>query len=508
MTRLVLPAALGLLLLAGCATAPKTPKADLTPPPLPREFRAVWVATVNNIDWPSKRGLSAAEQRAEMNAILDRARALNLNAVIFQIRPAADALYESKLEPWSEYLTGTQGRDPGYDPLAEWIAGAHARGLELHAWLNPYRARHAEAKSPLAPNHLSKTHPHAVKTYGKLLWMDPGEPVAAERTLAVVRDIVTRYDVDGIHIDDYFYPYPIAAPNLPKDVKENLDFPDEPAWKRYRQAGGKLNRADWRRQNVDHLVERMWRAIHEAKPWVRFGISPFGLGKPALRPPGITGFSQYDQLYADAELWLQKGWLDYFTPQLYWPIAKKEQAYPVLLDYWLRHNPKKRHLWPGLFTSKIDSTAESWPAEEITAQVALTRTRPAATGHVHFSAVALMQDRKGIAQKLAALYATPAFVPATPWLDHQAPPAPALRRDEKLPQVVITPAAGEAPVRYAVWRQHGAEWRLSTQIAAETTVSLAPDAALGPVTGVAVLVLDRVGNASAPAVLALAPRKK
>ncbi len=500
--RLVGPClAIALLCGGGCVSRPRSTAE--APPPLPREFRAVWVATVNNIDWPSKRGLSVAQQRAEMNAILDRARSLNLNAVIFQVRPAADALYESKLEPWSEYLTGTQGRDPGYDPLAEWIAGAHARGLELHAWLNPYRARHAEAKSPLAPNHLSKTHPHAVKAYGKLLWMDPGEPVAAERTLAVVRDIVTRYDVDGIHIDDYFYPYPIEAPNLPKDVKENLDFPDEPAWKRYRQAGGKLNRADWRRQNVDHLVEKIHRTIREAKPLVKFGISPFGLGKPALRPPGITGFSQYDSLYADAELWLQKGWLDYFTPQLYWPIAKKEQSYPVLLDYWLRQNPKNRHIWPGLFTSRIDHTAESWPAEEITAQITLTRTRPDATGHVHFSAVALMEDRKGIAQKLAPLYATPALVPATPWLDHRAPPAPTLRRDEKLPQVVITPSAGEAPVRYAVWRQHGTEWRLAVQIAAEKTVSLAPDAALGPVTAVAVQALDRTGNASAPAMLAL-----
>jgi uncharacterized lipoprotein YddW (UPF0748 family) len=490
----------------GCVSRPKP--AVETPPPLPREFRAVWVATVANIDWPSKPGLSATEQRTEMNAILDRIRALNLNAVIFQVRPAADALYRSALEPWSEYLTGAQGRDPGYDPLAEWVAGAHARGLELHAWFNPYRARHHEAKSPLAPTHIARAHPHAVKSYGKLLWMDPGEPFAAQRTLEVIRDVVTRYDLDGVHIDDYFYPYPIQAPNLPKDVKENLDFPDEPAWKAYRKAGGKLARADWRRQNVDNLVRDIHRAIHAAKPWVKFGISPFGLGKPALRPPGITGFSQFDSLYADAELWLNRGWLDYFTPQLYWPVAKKEQSYPVLLDYWIGQNTKKRHLWPGLFTSKIDNSKESWVPEEITRQIALTRDRPAATGHVHFSVVALMQDRKGLAQQLAPLYAEPALVPATPWLDSAPPPVPALHHDAPAGRVVVTAAVGETPARYAVWRRHGATWRLALQPADENTVSLAADPALGAVDAVAVLALDRLGNASAPATLTFKPLPK
>lgn len=491
------------LVLAGCVSRPR-PVAE-APPEAPREFRAVWVATVNNIDWPSKPGLTAAQQRAEMNAILDRMQALNLNAVIFQVRPAADALYRSALEPWSEYLTGTQGRNPGYDPLAEWVAGAHARGLELHAWFNPYRARHHEAKSPLAPTHLAKTHPNVVKAYGKLLWMDPGEPLAAQRTLDVIRDVVARYDIDGVHIDDYFYPYPIPAPNTPKDVKENLDFPDEPAWKNYRRAGGKLNRADWRRQNVDQLVEKIHRTIHATKPWVKFGISPFGLGKPALRPPGITGFSQYDSLYADAELWLQNGWLDYFTPQLYWPIDKKEQSYPVLLDYWVGQNVEKRHLWPGLFTSKIDNTRESWPPEEITRQISLTRSRPGATGHVHFSAVALMEDRKGIAQKLAPLYAAPALVPATPWLDRTPPAAPQLQRTGA--GVNIVPGKGEAPARYAVWRRYKTEWRLALQPAANRTVALNADDTLGAVTSLAVLALDRTGNASAPSLLAL-PAKR
>jgi uncharacterized lipoprotein YddW (UPF0748 family) len=424
--RYLAPAAL-LLLIAGCTTPPRPVAGE--PPAVPREFRGVWVATVNNIDWPSRPGLPAAQQRAEITALLDRAQALGLNAVIFQVRPATDALYASSLEPWSEYLTGTQGRDPGYDPLAVWIEEAHRRGLELHAWFNPYRARHHEAKSPLAPNHLSRTQPHLVKKYGDLLWLDPGEPAAAAHTLAVIRDVVRRYDIDGVHLDDYFYPYPVTAPlppKAPKDAKpQELDFPDEPSRKKYLAAGGRLPVPDWRRDNVNRLVEQIHRAVRAEKPWVKFGISPFGLGRPDRRPPGIKGFSQYDKLYADVELWLERGWADYFVPQLYWPLAQQEQSYPVLLDYWLAQNPAGRHVWPGLFTSAI-SDEKKWPLTDIPQQISLTRQRPAATGHVHFSMVALMDNRRDINSRLAPLYATPALVPASPWLGLPDPAATAV----------------------------------------------------------------------------------
>ncbi len=474
-------AAGAILLLAGCGTtrtappepAPRVVTVD-APPPAPREFRGVWVATVNNIDWPSQRGLPADRQRAEMIALLDRAQAIGLNAVIFQVRPAADALYASPLEPWSEYLTGTQGRDPGWDPLAEWVREAHARGLELHAWFNPYRARHAEAKSPPAETHIARTHPEVVQRYGDLLWMDPGEDFAAERTLAVIRDVVRRYDIDGVHIDDYFYPYPIQRPlppDAPKDTpRENVDFPDAAAWQRYVAGGGRLGRADWRRDNVNRLVQRIHATVQAEKPWVKFGISPFGIPRADRRPPGITGFNQFDQLFADAERWFELGWCDYFTPQLYWPIDQKAQAFAVLLDYWPTQNGAGRHFWPGLFTSRIDDSEKSWPAAEILAQVALTRTRPGATGHVHFSAVALLQDRKAVATHLAALYATPALVPASPWMKLPAPAAPQLVRDGDRVRVEGLDAHA---ARLAVWRRENGTWRFSVQPATQTTVRAA-----------------------------------
>ena len=484
--------------LAGCVT---TPKIVENPPPAPREFRGVWVATVANIDWPSQPGLSAEQQRAEAVAILDRARALHLNAVILQVRPAADALYVSALEPWSEYLSGQQGRDPGYDPLKFWIEEAQRRGLALHTWFNPYRARHHEAKSPFAPTHLAQTHPASVKQYGALWWMDPGDDFARQRTLDVVADVVRRYDIDGVHIDDYFYPYPIPRPGQAKDGKEMLDFPDELSWKKYLTGGGRLERASWRRQNVDRLVEQLYRTIHQIKPQVLFGVSPFGLGRPDRRPPGIEGFSQYDKLYADVELWLERGWLDYLAPQLYWPHGQKAQAFEVLLDYWARQNTAKRHLWPGLFTSAINDTPKSWAADEILKQVETIRSRPAAAGQIQFSMVALMQDRKGVATKLlAAPYAEPALVPATPWLKTTAPSAPKLQR-LRGGDVRIVPGPGELAANYAVWRRTGRLWRFSVQPAAEALI-----AAIGA-DAIVVSAVSRTGDESERVALAL-PRLK
>lgn len=495
--------AAAVLFLSGCVTprGAKLPEA----PPAPREFRGVWVATVNNIDWPSQRGLTAAQQRAEILAILDRAQALKLNAVVFQVRPAADALYASPLEPWSEYLTGHQGQPPDYDPLAVWVEEAHRRGLELHAWFNPYRARHPEAKSPLSDTHIARTNPDVVKQYGDLLWMDPGEPVAAERTLAVIRDVVRRYDIDGIHIDDYFYPYPIAKPLPPTAPKgaprEDVEFPDDRAWQLYRKEGGKLGRADWRRENVDQLVERIHGVVHVEKPWVKFGVSPFGLGRPDRRPAGIKGFSQYDKLYADVELWLARGWLDYLVPQLYWPLAQKEQSFPVLLDSWIAQNTAGRHVYPGLFTSAI-SDEKKWSPDDITQQITLARARPGAAGHVHFSAIALLEDRRGIAQKLAPLYATPALVPAAPWLDATPPAAPKLRR-QRDGKVRIIPAPGEPAARFAIWRWQDAAWNFAVQTAGETLVE--PRGA----ERLAVSAVDRLGNESPRVNLRLpAPRAR
>ncbi len=421
--------------------------------------------------------------------MLDRAAAIGLNALILQVRPAGDALYPSALEPWSEYLTGAQGRAPvpAWDPLAWWVQEARARGLELHVWLNPYRARHSSAKTPLVAPHLAVRQPALARRYGDLLWIDPGEPAAAAHTLAVVADVVRRYDIDAVHIDDYFYPYPVKVGDA------DLPFPDDTAYARYRLGGGLLARDDWRRANVDALVQEMHATVRRIKPWVRFGISPFGLGRPDRRPPGVTGFSQVDKLYADVERWLENGWLDYLAPQLYWPIDRAGQPFPVLLDYWIGQNRAQRHVWPGLFTSMVTRGEplgpRAWAGREIFDQVTLQRTRPGATGHIHFSMSALMQDRDGVATLLQiGPYATPALVPATPWLDDQPPPAPLLRLAGS--RVAIEPAAGEAAARWAVWRRVGGAWRFAVLPAAQRSFALdGADAAV-------VSAVDRVGNLS------------
>lgn len=482
------------------------------PPPAPREFRAAWVSTVANIDWPSRNNLTMAKQQAEALAILDRAQALHLNAIVLQVRPSADAIYPSELEPWSEFLTGQQGRAPkgGYDPLQFWIEQAHARGLELHAWFNPYRARHATAKSPLARNHIANTNPEAVKTYGRYLWMDPGESAASQRTLDVILDVVRRYDIDGVHIDDYFYPYPIDTPNAagPEGValdggvggKQELEFPDQPSWQRYLLGGGTLDRAHWRRQNVNSLIEALYLGIHKEKSWVRFGISPFGIGRPDRRPPGIVGFSQYDKLYADAELWLANGWLDYLAPQLYWPVAQAPQAFDVLLDYWLAQNTRARHVWPGLYTSRIDNTAKTFTPEEIVKQIGVTRSRAGVRGHLHFSIAALMENRKGVADQLKAqAYQTAALSPATPWLGAEAPAAPTAqaRRETTGVGVRLAASAGKPVSHYAIWSRYGSEWRFAVAPASRPVLLLADDAAGAAAEMVVVSAVDRLGNESA-----------
>ncbi len=420
-----------------------------TPPPAPKsEFRAVWVATVDNIDWPSKRGMATEEGKAELLKILDKCKELNLNAVIFQVRPSTDALYNSKIEPWSEYLTGQQGKapEPYWDPLAFAVEEAHKRGLELHCWFNPYRSLHPAQKGPVAANHISKTNPSVVKQYGRYLWMDPSEPAVQRRSLEVMIDVVKRYDVDGVHIDDYFYPYKEKGPdgNL-------LDFPDDESFSRYRRSGGKLDRGDWRRKGVDDFIERLYSQIKKTKKHVKFGISPFGIYRPGV-PEGIkAGVDQYADLYADALKWYQKGWCDYYTPQLYWPIKQTPQAYPVLLKWWAENNPAGRHFWPGNYTSRTNPTGGNWPSQEVVDQINLTRGQKGSTGNVHFSMKALMENWNGIATTLkSGPYAQPALVPASPWLGDKKPAMPEVSVNET---GNVTGINGVAPVKVRrFWR--------------------------------------------------------
>lgn len=365
------------------------------------EFRAVWVATVANIDWPSKPGLPEADQKKELVALFDQCKALNMNCVIFQIRPMCDALYESKLEPWSGFLTGKQGQSPGYDPLAMAVEEAHKRSMELHCWFNPYRAWSPSAKYEPNENHIIKKRPDLAKKYGNHYWMIPTHTEVQKHSLDVVLDVVRRYDIDGVHMDDYFYPYP----ELDEEKKE-IPFPDGESWAEYQKAGGKLAMDDWRRDAVNQFVKKLYEETHKVKPWVKVGISPFGIWRPG-QPATIKGFDQYAKLYADAKLWLNEGWVDYFTPQLYWTIDKPDQSYPVLMDWWAKENTKNRHLWIGNYTGRHS-------ADEIKRQIELTRNSAGkATGNVHFSMKSLAKEK---AEMLKKLYETPVVIPETTWL--------------------------------------------------------------------------------------------
>ncbi len=436
----------------GGAPAPTTDKAWAPPAP-PREFRGVWVATVANIDWPSKKGLTVEQLRSEMNRILDATQAAGFNAVIFQARPSCDAMYQSRLEPWSEFLSGTQGQgvagapagEGGYDPLAEWIAGAHARGMQLHAWINPYRARHIRATSPDAPNHVSKVNPSWVRAYDGYLWLDPGVPAARDHSLAVAMDIVQRYDVDGIHIDDYFYPYP----------KANVPFPDSESF-----AASKTNLSleAWRRANIDSFVSQLYLRVKAVKPHVLVGISPFGIWRPGF-PPQVRGMDAFSALHADSRRWLREGTLDYIAPQLYWKIDAPQQPYARLLDWWIDQNDQRRHVWPGLNASRVLAASassdaksrDSWEPAEILSQIDLTRKSLGATGVIAFSAVAVVENRRGLGDAFkGSVFAEPALVPMSPWLSAplppMTPPGAAAKRAQVFPAPVNVKMTAEQSV--------------------------------------------------------------
>jgi uncharacterized lipoprotein YddW (UPF0748 family) len=453
----------------------------------------VWVASVSNINWPSKPGLPTREQQAELLALLDRAAALRLNAVLLQVRPACDALYSSRLEPWSEYLTGQQGRapSPAWDPLAFAVTEAHKRGLELHAWLNPYRAQHSSAKGSLAPSHLSRTKPELVRTYGKQLWLDPGDPRTQDHTLAVIKDIVRRYDVDGIHFDDYFYPYHEKASD-----GSDLDFPDDATWKKHGQRSG-LSRDDWRRRNVDTFVQRVQSTLRAEKPWVKFGISPFGIWRPG-NPAQIRGYDAYAKLYADACKWLACGWCDYFAPQLYWQITPPEQSFTALLAWWQQQNLQHRHVWPGLNSAK----AATWKPAEIQQQIAATRKGSSAPGHIHWSYGSVGSDRSGLAAALlAGTYPSRAVVPACPWKGNDAlsrPRIAVVERPGDSLRISWSLPSGQKKVRqWIVQTRTDGEWRTQTLPAETTTASLNSQSP----SHIAVSALDRFGNLSPAAVL-------
>lgn len=397
-------------------------------PALKRELRAAWITTVANIDWPSQKGLAAQQQQAEFVTILDSLKALGMNAVIVQIRPAADALYPSSYEPWSEYLSGTQGQPPQpyYNPLTFMIGQARLRGLEFHAWFNPYRASMSAGFVPAA-GHPVHQHPDWFLTYGGKLYYDPGHPEAQEFVLQAIMETVKHYDFDAVHFDDYFYPYRIAK----------VEFPDSCSYADY---GAKrfTSKDDWRRDNVDFFVAELSKRIKQEKPYLKFGISPFGvwrnIARDSLGSKTQAGMTNYDDLYADVLKWLREGWIDYVAPQLYWHIGFEKAEYKTLVDWWSA-NAFGKHVYIGHGIYRVGEKGWEDP-EEITHQVAYNRAAPQVCGSMYFSTKVFMQNRQGVNRKIEKLYSRPALVPVMPWLPAQPPHPP------ELGQISGTPAKG------------------------------------------------------------------
>ncbi len=385
------------------------------------EFRAAWIATVANIDWPTRGNYDTEKQKAEYIALLDMHVKNGMNAVVMQIRPAADAFYPSEHEPWSEWLTGKQGKAPSpyYDPLQFMIEEAHKRGLEFHAWCNPYRAEMTVGKSSIAPNHITRKRPDWFLVYGGKRYFDPGNKEAQDYVVKVIRDIVKRYDVDALHFDDYFYPYRIP----------NREFPDIRTYTKY---GKGMARDDWRRSNVDSIIVKLNRAIKEEKPDCRFGISPFGVwrnkSKDSLGSETTAGQTNYDDLYADILLWLREGYIDYVVPQLYWEHGHRAAPYEVLVDWWAHHS-YGRHCYVGLGVYKGGSNTRWRDTNIIPLQIQDARKYETIQGQVYFSSKSFESNPNGWNDSLRNnYYKYPALLPPMHWIDSVAPAAPTVSK--------------------------------------------------------------------------------
>jgi uncharacterized lipoprotein YddW (UPF0748 family) len=479
------------------------------PPPPPREFRGAWITPLiggHVPDWPSRPGLTAEQQQHELRRLLDHAREIGLNAILLHVRTAADAFYPTGRAPWTVFLSGQSGASPGYDALQFAIDEAHVRGLELHAWFNPFRAMLPPFAGKAAPTHVTRTRPEWIRRYGTQTWIDPGEPAARAWVLDAIMEVVERYDVDGIHIDDYFYPYR-EQETITRVVngrrttqRRDIPFPDDATWQRYGARAGFVDRPSWRRANVDDFVQQMYEGVKQRKPWVSVGISPFGIWRSGV-PAGVTGLDAYGEIYADARKWLREGWLDYIAPQLYWTLDGTQSRFTRLDEWWRSENPMGRHVWPGLFTARSVMPSQQWAQDEIPTQILRTRqwrqSSDDVPGHVHFRLGALAANGGALGQRVASQYRGPALVPASPWLADARPLAPTLTR-APAPGTILVRAQGDAPVAW--WlvqsRNGSGDWE-------SRVVRAAPLMELDGLAGrqVAVSAIDRVGQASAPALI-------
>jgi len=383
-----------------------------------REFRGVWVATVENIDWPQPRS-TADQQKQQLINILNAHQQTGINAVMFQVRPAADAFYAKSREPWSQWLTGKQGQAPSplYDPLDFAITEAHKRGMELHAWFNPYRATNDLKFSLLSPNHITNTKPEWFFIYGDKKQFNPGIPEVREYIVKVILDVVDNYDIDGVHMDDYFYPYAIAGQKIN----------DSDAFKKY--GGDFTDIKDWRRNNVDVLIKMLSDSIHKHKPHMKFGISPSGIWANKYQNPDGSdthGGDSYYELYADSRKWIKEGWLDYINPQIYWPIGYPNADFTKLVDWW-SDNTYNHHLYVGHAAYRINErrvTNFKHP-QEVPDQIKYLRANPRVQGSVFFSSASLTSNLLGFTDSLKkTYYRHPALQPVMLWLDSVPPNVP------------------------------------------------------------------------------------
>jgi uncharacterized lipoprotein YddW (UPF0748 family) len=377
-----------------------------------RELRGVWIATVANIDWPSSPAETSGEQIRELVEIFDKLKAAGINAVYFQVRTECDALYRSSYEPWSYWLTGKQGKspDPYYDPLSFAVNEAHARGMEIHAWMNPYRAVKDTSAYPVSENHITKTHPEWILQFGNYKMLNPGIPRVTEYICNIVTDIIKRYNVDGVHLDDYFYPY---SPQITTE--------DSASFRKYK--GNFTNIDDWRRNNINTMIASVYKAIYKLNPNLKFGVSPFGVVDNKYA--GTKGFSSYNTIYCDPLTWIQQKTVDYVAPQLYWEIGNKFSDFKKLLPWWASV-ANGRDLYIGLFSSKM--AAPDWKGDhsELYNEIRMARKYKNVNGLIFFSAKSITQNYSGLADSLkSSIFKYPAFVPVMKWKNPVQPPAPA-----------------------------------------------------------------------------------
>ncbi|MEO5878477.1 MAG: family 10 glycosylhydrolase [Streptosporangiaceae bacterium] len=458
-----------------------------------RQVRGMWISSVYGGDWPGDPQDPVEKKKASYRRILDSAKAAGLNTVFMQIRPAGDAFYASPYEPWSQWLTGTPGKDPGWDPLKFLVDEAHARDLEFQAWFNPYRVGGDNNRKHLAPRSPAKLHPDWAVKYGKYLWYDPGLPQVRELATNAVLDVVGKYDIDGVHFDDYFYPYP--------DGK----FPDAKTFKTY---GRGMGLADWRRHNVDTLVQSLSVKIKQAKPWVKFGISPFGIWRNRSGDPAGSdthGLDSYAEIYGDTRKWVKQGWLDYVTPQLYWAIGDNRADYKTLVAWWSRLVEGTRVQLTIGQAATVGGSGTPWPRRgEVRAHLDVNTAHPQVRGNVFFSAADVLKNSGGFVTQLrAGHYERPALIP--PSKGGNTPAAPSQVRVVRSGRTTKVEWQGSDATSYAVYRTTGKGGACTAvngaNLVATTRGSsvLVPSAQAGKVYTYTVTALDRTHVESGPA---------